>query len=463
MVIRHHSFLAENHRAGPRLAGVKNSVTNQKSKQCGLWRRWRGLVLTPGVLLTLAGISHGQEALRVSMAGDVAAAAQQQANTTLGYYNLLLGPTTWRFGAGLGLEFTDNAELQPNAGSGAGDVIIQPSVDVFFHWPVTLKNSLDISLGAGYSEYLRHTDLSQFFINPGSGLSFDVYAGDFKINVHDRITITENAYQNAGVSGNNQNLTSMQNTAGASTLWDLDKVVSNLGFDHVNYASLSHNGEGQQPDGTSENLFVNSGVRVRPELLLGLEAGGSVITYNQSSSASAPTYPNAVQWSAGGFGSAKISEHMDVRLDAGYTVYTPDNSTTNIVTRDASGLYFSLSLSHRVNRILNYTLSAGRSADLAAYGQPQAYYFVRFSPAWNFLEKYSISTPIWWQQGKQINNFQAGGIGNYGQIGLGLNVSRSLTKKLSGSIGYQFVEQTSSQAYLNYTVSTLNLNLTYQF
>lgn len=437
-----------------------NSVSNRRELPSKIRRQWPLLFLAAAVWFTLPGIGRTQEALRVSMAGDLAAAAQQQANSTIGYYNLLLGPTAWRFSAGLGLEYNSNVRLEPNGG---GDLIIQPSVDVDFHWPVTLKNSLDISLAAGYSEYLRNPDLSQLFINPGSGLSFNVYVGDFKINLHDRVSITQNAYQNAGVSGGNQNLSSMENTVGIAGTWDLDKLVTNLGFDHVNNISLSSS-PGQLPDGSSENLFVNSGIRVRPELLLGLEAGGSVITYNQSSSANAPAYPNAVQWSVGAFGSAKLTEHMDVRLDAGFTDYMPDSTTsTNLVAHDAAGLYFSLSLSHRVNNLLNYTLSAGRNADLASYGQPQAYYFVRFTPNWNLLQKYSISTPLWWQKGKWLYNSIASPVTDYQQVGAGITVSRGLTKKLSASVGYQFVKEISSQASLNYTVNTLGLNLSYQF
>lgn len=402
---------------------------------------------------------QGQEALRISMAGDLAAETLHQADSSIGYYNLLLGPTAWRFSSGMGFEYNDNVRLQQN---GESDLILQPGLSAMIHWPVTIKNSLDISLGAGYSEYLQHQDLSQFFINPGSGLSFDVYVGDFKINLHDRVTITEYAYQNPGAGGNNQNLVSLQNTAGLSTLWDLDKVVANFGYDHANYTSLSQ-GQSSQPDSATENLYVNGGVRVRPELLLGLEAGGTVINYSQSRSANTLTIPDALQWSVGVFGSAKISDYLDVRLDAGYTDYVPDNTATNLVTQDNSGLYVSFSLSHRVNQYVNYTLTAGRSADLSAYGQAQSYYFVTLSPNWTILNKYSISTPFTWRQATLIYNSTANSDVNYDQITMGLSVGRSLTQKLSAGISYQYAKETSGQTPYNYTVNIVSLNFTYRF
>jgi len=423
-----------------------------------------GLLATFG-WLALAARVQAQEAMRFSQAGDLAAATQQQANTTLGYYNLLVGPTAWRFASGLGMEYNDNVRLQE---SGEGDFIIRPSLNTMMHWPVSLKNSLDLSINAGYSEYLQHSDLSQFFVNPGSGLSFDVYAGDFKINLHDRVGISEYGYENPGVRTGNQNLTSLQNTVGTSGLWDLNKASVNVGYDHADYVSLSTGSQGQLPDVTSENVFANAGVRVRPELMLGVEAGGTIIEYSQSAGANTANSPNAVQASAGVFGTAKISDNMDVRLDGGYTQYTPDKTSTNLITSDTSGFYLSLSFTHRLNRILSYSLTAGRSTDLAAYGQAQSYYYVRLNPTWQLFEKYTINTPISWQDGTLIYNSAAYGATDYQQIRLGASVTRTLTQKLSATLGYTFVQETSNQSSyqqsgLNYTENIVDLNLSYQF
>jgi hypothetical protein len=434
------------------------SVTRQTKLMRDFYARL--LWLLPAGLLVSAANGRAQEALRISMSGDLAAAMQQQSASSIGYYNLLLGPTAWRFSSGLGIEYNDNVRLQSSAAGNEGDFILRPSLNVQLHWPVTLKNSLDVSVAAGYSEYFEHPELSQFFINPGSGFAFNVYAGDFRINFHDRVAVTQQAYQNAGVSGGNRDLVSLQNTAGIGALWDLDKAIANVGYDHVNYVSLSQN-QGE-PDASSENLFINSGVRVRPELLLGVEAGGSVITYNQTSQANMPI-ADATQWSMGAFGTAQVSEYISARLDCGYTVYTPESSSASFVATDTSGIYFALSVSHRVNQFFSYTLAAGRNTDLAAYGQAQSYYFVRLTPAWNLFRKYSLSTPLWWQDGTRIYNTRSGGDAHYQQIGAGVTVSRALTRKLSGSLGYQFVEESSDEKSLNYTVNTVDLNFTYQF
>ena len=90
-------------------------------------------------------------------------------------------------------------------------------------------------------------------------------------------------------------------------------------------------------------------------------------------------------------------------------------------------------------------------------------YYARFTPSWNPFQKYSISTPLWWQQGTQVYGTKSGGGGNYQQIGLGLTVSRKLTQKLSASLGYRFIEETADQAGLAYTENIVDLNFSYQF
>jgi len=230
--------------------------------------------------------------------------------------------------------------------------------------------------------------------------------------------------------------------------------VVTFGYDHVNYVSI--NSSQQQPDGSSDNLFVNAGFHVRPEILLGLEAGGGLVRYDQSG---ASATPDALQWNAGAFGSAQISDYMSVRLDAGYTAYSPDATAGNPTVSESSGLYFQFSLSHRVNQYMDYLLSAGRSTDFAFSGLPESYYFVRLQPNWKFLKKYQLSTPFWWEQGTEVYNQSA----DYDQYGVGINISRTLTKKLSAALSYQFIKESSSQPGLNYTVNIVSLNLSYQF
>jgi hypothetical protein len=409
-------------------------------------------------LLLGASQLPAQESLRVSLAGDVAAAQRKAAENSVGYYNLLWGPVAWRFSSGLGLDYNDN--VQRVSQKQEGDFIIRPNLDTQMHWPVTQKNSLDVALGAGYSLYASHSEMNRFYVNPGSGLSFDIYAGDCVINLHDRISITQNAYQNPTVGGN-QNYARLENSAGVSTLWDLNKLMAQIGYEHANSVSL---GSSQQAsDTTSENWFLNAGVHFLPEITAGVEGGYGLMSYSQSQSTA--TQPDAMHWNTGVFCQAQISEYISGRLDAGYTVYTPSSTGAFTNLSSVGSLYFQFSVSHRVNRFLNYSLSAGRSTESSAYGQPYDRYFVRLEPSWTLFKNYQLSTPIFWEKGSQLANqlYGSGGSTDYNQYGAGINIGRSITQKLSGTLGYQFVRESSGQSGLNYTANIVSLNFSYRF
>jgi hypothetical protein len=404
-------------------------------------------------LFSTVGIVRGQEALRISTAGDLAAAAQRQAESSIGYYNLLWGPVAWQFSSGVAVDYNDNIRDQPNA---QGDFILCPNLNAQMHWPVTQVNDLNLSVEAGYSDYLRYHDLNHLYVNPGSGLSFDIYTGDFVINLHDRVSVTENAYQNQSAYGNTT-YDSLQNTLGANALWDLNKALITFGYDHGNYLALDSNG--WPPDAASENFFLNGGMRPIPEILAGLETGFGLVHYSHSGAANSTATPDATQWNLGAFCTATISDYLDARLDAGYTVFSPDTTTANLSSAGESGFYLQFLITHRVNQFFDYSLSAGRSMDLQYTGQPFDRYTARWQPNWNFLSKYTISTPLWWEHGTEIYYQTA----SYDQYGAGISIGRQLTQKLSSSISYQFVKETSGQPYWNYTDNIVSLSFSYRF
>ena len=404
-------------------------------------------------LLAVARL-EAQEALRVSLAGDAAAAQRKQAASTVGYYNLLWGPVAFRFSAGESTEYNDRVRYGgtgQNASGSPSDVIIRPTVSAQLNWPVTEWNTLSLNLDAGYSFYAQNRDLNQFYLNPGSGISFDVYVQDWVFTLRDLAKISQSITENPTQAGNNSSL--LENDVGVSGLWDLDKTVVNFGLNHVNYLDLTAAGNTNQLDSSSDNLNVNAGMRIIPEVLVGVSGGISLLNGSRFTSAS-----GSMQWDTGLFVSAQVSEHLSARLDAGHSVYSPNNSTTNSPS-EISALYFQLSVTHQVNARVRYSLSTGHSIDFA-YGQPQERYYVRLDSSWDFLRRFTINLPLSWEQGEQVGTTQSV---IYDQYSTGLTVSRGLTRKLSSSVYYRWVMETSNLASLNYTANIVGLSLTWQF
>src|SRR5262249_8779835 len=155
-------------------------------------------------------------------------------------------------------------------------------------------NNINLEVGAGYSAYALHSEFNRWFVTPGTELSFDLYAGDFWINFHDRLSILENSYQDPTVVGV-ANYAQLQNAAGVTTTLDLNKMTLQIRYDHVNYVELSGNAPtAQGTDGQSEVFSGALGYAFKPALSAGLEAGGSLIHFDAVSASQ--SFTDAAEW-----------------------------------------------------------------------------------------------------------------------------------------------------------------------
>jgi len=404
---------------------------------------------------------QAQEAIRMSLASAEAAEARRKAASTIGYYNLKLGPTAWRFGASLGLEYNDNVVLTED--DKEGDLIFRPQVNAQLLWPITEKNAINLNVGAGYSVYVEHPELSRIYITPGSELSFDLYAGDAWINLHDRFSITQDSYQDPTVTGNG-NYSRLENALGVAVTWDLNKIILRGGYDHVDYVGLS--GNGSQPDGRSELVSSSLGYSLMPGMYAGVELGGGLLHYTGTN----VVFSEAKQWNAGVFFESQLSQYMHFRGSVGYTVYSPENGrftnavpgSTNSVSgsvEDFTGVYAQIDLRHRLNEYVAYTLTGGRSISFAFYGGSVDLTYAHLLANWKIVRKVGINTSLDYEHGTQGSFFGE----TFDRYGASINFSRAITKKASGSLGYQFYWRTSDLIGRDYTANIISLNFNYTF
>ena len=393
----------------------------------------------------------------MSIASAEAAEARRKAASTIGYYDLKLGPTAWNFGAGLEVDY--NSNVNNTESNPAGDFIFRPQITTRMLWPVSEQNSISLALGGGYSAFIKNPNLDQLFITPGTELSFDLYVGDFWINLHDRVSISENSYQDPTVAGTG-NYSLLQNALGVATTWDLNKAKVNFGYDHVNYDSLSGGSaqnSGSQPSGYSEVFSASPSYTLKPGMVLGTELGGSFINYNTTTTIQ--PYSDAIQWNVGGFYDTPLSEYIHFTAHAGYTVYSPDSSGAGTSGGDFSGMYGQIEIRHRVNQYVDYSLSGGRDTMIAFYGGTIDRYFAHWQANWQILRKVTLGTSFSYERGSQV----FAGSETYDQYGPGLSLSRPITAKLSSSLGYQLYWRDSNLSGRNYTVNVVSLNLNYAF
>ena len=168
-------------------------------------------------LLLSGGIARAQDAIRPSLAGEAAAEARRQQIDKIPY-NLQLGPMKFRLSATLGIEYNDNINLAEDGSylfpSPTGpilvttepqdDIIIRPQVNINALWPITQLNTFKIDIGIGYAFYLDHSNYNTnaILVSPGSQLAFDIFVGDFRINLHDRFSLEQDPVAELALSRN---------------------------------------------------------------------------------------------------------------------------------------------------------------------------------------------------------------------------------------------------------------------
>ena len=94
--------------------------------------------------------------------------------------------------------------------------------------------------GLGYAFYIDHPDrdTNGILLSPGSQIAFDIFIGDFRINFHDRFSLQQDPIDELQLS-NVVDYGRFENTAGVSVMWDLNKAVLTLGYDHYTYISTN--------------------------------------------------------------------------------------------------------------------------------------------------------------------------------------------------------------------------------
>src|SRR5438067_5895962 len=273
------------------------------------------------VISMLVGIGDifGQDAIRPSLAGQAASDARQQDVSRIPY-NLLLGPVRFRVGANVGVEYNDNVTYAET--NEQDDFIVTPNLSLDMIWPVTQLNTLRLDLGVGYSFYLEHSQYNtdNILIAPKSQIAFDIFVGDFRINLHDRMQLQQDPIQEGALS-NVVDYGRFENTAGLSILWDLNKLLLQVGYDHYNFVSTTN-----RFDYLNRNSEIFQGWAafiVNQTITVGAEGNAVFTRYDQS------ILNDNKDYSVGGFVELALTNNLKVRAAGGYQWIDFDHNFVN--------------------------------------------------------------------------------------------------------------------------------------
>ena len=392
-----------------------------------------------------------QEALRYSMAGqDMAELRKRQLENQ--DFNVKFGSLAMRFDSRLGIEATDN--VRASASDPQADLTLRPVLNMFSVWRVSQKNNLTLGLGIGYTKYLRTTDYDNLYISPDTDLSFDVYVGDFIINLHDRFDYSQDVSSDPLVSGTGS-LNRFENTAGVQVTWDLNKLLVTAGYDHNTFITTDKQYE--HLDHAAELFSASAGLKVSPLVLVGIEAGGGLLDY--ATVALNRRLQDNQHIAIGPFVSAQLSDYTSIKLGGGYVMYSLDTyGQTNLPT-SLDAFYLNLSLQQRIGNLVSHTFSVNRTVQSSISSDLLDVWQIQDRARWNIFRKTGLNTTLSYEHASQ-NSVVGETLDRYG---FGVALSRRLTEKMNASLGYQFYLKNSDDANRDYTQNRLVLDVVYTF
>jgi len=438
--------------------------------------------------LAVSVVVRAQDAVRPSLAGEAASEARRQDVDRIPY-NLLVGPVRFRLGASIGVEYNDNINYAEDGSAiivgprgpivltthAEDDVVIRPQVDFDAIWPVSQINTLRLDIGLSYAVYLDHSDADTngLLVAPGSQIAFDFFIGDFRINVHDRLSVEQDPIAQPALS-NTRDYGRLENYAGLSVLWDLNQILLTVGYDHYNYVSTTS--QFDYLNRQAEQVYGSAAYRVTDTFTLGAE-GAAVFTYYDSQD----VLSDSTTYSAGGFGEIQLTKNLRVRVAGGYQwmEFDRDFVVANVFPfgvffvpdkKHVNDFYVNAAITHQVNFAISQSISAGHENQLGINSNAITLNYVRYTVNWKVIRDTLLSTEFFYEDADDSGGF-AGFDSDTGlpsgehlhRYGGAITIGYQLTPHVTLGLRYEYTNKDSDLLLRDYTQNRVSLDATYSF
>jgi hypothetical protein len=401
----------------------------------------------------LSAHAAAQETIRPSAAGAEDSAARNTAILPQNF-NVRFGPLTGRISTAVGLEFNDNVGLAEVGRQ--SDLIIRPQLGLATEWRITPENTFHLNVGLGFAQYVEHSNLSSrtILLDPGTALQFNVYVGDvLRLNFHDQISIVQNPIDEPNLS-NVANFDRLENSVGLAAVLDFDQLQFVFGYDHFDYYSVGS--EFSFLNHREEQFSASSSVRLSDAVTAGVDGSFALIDYAHDYN------NNGQEWSAGPFVEATLSPYCKVRATAGAQGMTFDSSGTSGDTSDFHGWYGNIAASQRLNAYWSHSLAAGHEAQLGLTTNYVNYTYLRYAAQWQM----NMRTHVGFQGFVEEADESGGAAQNAERSfrwGAGVTVGWTLSRHLSLTLTYNYVNKNSDLPLRSYDQDSTLLTAVYQF
>lgn len=417
--------------------------------------------LAPLSVFLPAWTARAQEGLSDAMAMEAADKARAK-QALISDYTFRSGDFRMLLKPSLSMEWNDNVNLTQTGQE--QDFIILPTMGAIMNYPLTSQNLLQLNVTGGYWEYIKHPNLSTWYVSTESGLSFNIYVKDILINLHEQPSYVQNSVENAQVAGTGSYGT-FANTAGLSVQWSSKWLALTVGYDHQD--SLTTSSQFSYGNNSSDDAYTRAGYLWNSKLTTGLEGTYSFTGFNQN------VLNDTASYSVGIYGDWHPDTFLEIepRVGASFNQYS---QTSAVQTSSLNTWYADLTITHKINRSLNYSIDGGRDVSPGVQSTADVNWHVNTEITWNFIRNFSFSPQLFFQHGNQGQGSTVNaGLPNlpptllqqnevYNWYGGSLGFSYAITRRFTVGWNYQFTQRTSSLSNRGYTQNIIGIQITYR-
>lgn len=419
-----------------------------------------------------------------------------------GDYNLKLGPVLVSFGSSVAFTYTSNA-LQSQGGGENYDLSINPSLNTNLRWQMTDAARLSLNVGVGYRFNLVQEDLSGLTISPNTSIDYAFSVGDVLFTVFNRLSTANSAERRSDIIGTGNPLgvrfNRINNSTGLSTEWSPYTDLS-LSADYAYSMERGMDDSFDSLNGDSHTVSSAVFHRLHPDLSVGISASASLNDYSNQFQNSSKTF------GIGPVTTWTVSEYITVSASVRYTMINSDRNGQIQDSSDFSGISGNLSVRHQINRVLNHSVSLGRSVNGALGSNFSTSLEAGYQFSWRLTDFLPLNFNAGFDQTEQSGGlaifavppgsiYLPGdpangippilvtsqgtftdvvqtpeglfGVPSLGQVSqsyrVGVSTGYQITQRLNSSLGWSYVIRDTDFVFGDYDAHTVTLTLSYQF
>ena len=430
-----------------------------QSGSCGLGRKALVLfLLSPGAFMAkgqdaLFNAINVQGAINSQSTAFVPAPAQPH-----------LGPVFYNLSAYTSLTYSDN--INNSQTDAQPDVYSQTGVNLGLQWPATPSSNLQLNTGISYLHYFKYPVNNGLEISPGSILSYALSWDDASLTFYDQASYTRQVTTEAALA-NTASLPQFENTVGLLGKWDPGHWIFQSSYSYViNRSDSAHD----YLNSASQELFGRAGWRFAEVTQAGVEASGSLTSYDVASQSNNSSY------SAGGYVEWDVKPWLQFTARGGPTFYEFYPQSPGVASSLLDSYYVSLIVNHQIADFLSENLSVLHSIQLGAnqgsdyVEQTTASYYL----TWALTRRMNLNASLTYINGQQpltegsIEIFPGvfipiQALEKYQLYSGGLSASWQFTDHLSASVSYSYTQRASNLSNRSYSTDSVTVQASYGF